>query len=101
MKSEKEEGDQGEDSKNYPLHFQNCQLLHPILALQNLFSKICNDCPCKSHRAEKFKSGGSDPTFLRTIRPKVSWGHSRPRRQCASTFARLHVWTQGFVRQNV
>jgi hypothetical protein len=31
MKSEKEEGEQGEDSKNYPLHFQNCQLLHPML----------------------------------------------------------------------
>ena len=32
----------------------------------------------ESHRGKKAKSGGSDPTFLRRSRPKVSWGRSRP-----------------------
>ncbi len=32
----------------------------------------------KSHREKKTETGGSDPTFLRPSRPKVSWGRSRP-----------------------
>ena len=32
----------------------------------------------KSYRGKKTETGGSDPTFLRPSRPKVSWGRSRP-----------------------
>jgi len=48
--------------------------------------RFANTDPCESYRAKQTKSGGSDPTFLRTSRPKVSWGRSRPRRHFASTF---------------
>ncbi len=50
------------------------------------FSKICKHRLRESHRAKKTESGGSDPTFLRSIRPKVSWGRSRPPRHLQSTF---------------
>ena len=75
----------GEEGKNYALHFQACQLLHPTRGLRNLFSKICKLCPRESHRARQIKTGGRgrDPTFLRTIRPKVLWGPSRPRSHLA------------------
>ena len=58
----------------------------PEARATDLQSTTCNDNLYKSHPAKKFKSGGSDPTFLWTIRPKVSWGRSRPRRNFASTF---------------
>src|SRR5258708_12946178 len=41
-------------------------------------SSVCDDHLFESHRAKKVKSGGSDPTFLRAIRPKVSWGALPP-----------------------
>jgi len=75
MKQVKE---QGEDGKNCPLHFQNCQLLHPMLGLGSSSSSVCNDHLCESHRARKVESGGSDPTLDGFQPPKVLWGRSRP-----------------------
>jgi len=35
----------------------------------------------KNHRGKKTETGGSDPTFLASSRPKSSWGRSRPAAQ--------------------
>jgi len=51
--------------------------------------------------APKVESGGSDPTFLRTVRPKVSWGRSRARRHFASTFCAVTPSALDSVRQAV
>lgn len=40
----------------------------------------------KSHRGKKTETGGSDPTFLASSRPKSSWGRSRPRRSWRRSF---------------
>jgi len=58
----------------------------PDARATDLLSRTCNHQPCESHRAKKFKSGGSDPTFLRPSRPKVSRGRSRPPAQKAVPF---------------
>jgi hypothetical protein len=42
-KQVKEEGESGEEGKNYRLHFRNFQLLHPKLGSRNSFSKICKE----------------------------------------------------------
>ncbi len=68
-----------EDGKSYSLHFQNCHFFTRRSALLNSFSKTCNKRTRETHRAEKVKSGGSDPTFLQRTRPKVSRSRSRPR----------------------
>ena len=49
-----------------------------MLGLCSSSSSVCDDHLFESHRAKKVKSGGSDPTFLRAIRPKVSWGSLPP-----------------------
>jgi len=54
------------------LHVQTCQLF-TLPSPTNLFSKICKDCPIpKVTTTKKFETGGSDPTFWRTIRPRSS-----------------------------
>jgi len=67
------------------------RITHCMFRLANFFTLpspygICSQrfartARCKSHHTKKFETGGSDPTFWRTIRPKVLWGHSRPARK--------------------
>ncbi len=68
-----------EDGKNYSLHFQNCHFFTRRSALLNSFSKTCSKRTRETHRAEKVKSGGSDPTVLqnRGPIPLGFGGHSR------------------------
>ncbi len=68
----------GEEGKNYLLHFRNCHFFTRRSALLNSFSKTCNKRTRESHRAEKFKSGGSDPTFLADNPPKSFVGSLPP-----------------------
>src|SRR5258708_3342965 len=68
----------GEERKNYALHLGNCQLLHPQKLRSPSKPEKYEMRREESHRGKKSKSGGSDPTFLRPSRPKVSWGRSRP-----------------------
>jgi len=68
-----------EDGKNYSLHFQNCHFFTRRSALLNSFSKTCSKRTRETHRAEKVKSGGSDPTVPqnRGPMPLGFGGHSR------------------------
>jgi len=68
----------GEDGKNYALHVQTCQLLHPTLALRNLFSKICKDCPIQKSPHKKVRNGRERPHFLADDPPKSSVGSLPP-----------------------
>ena len=67
-----------EEGKNYVLHFLEWPRLHPEPIRSGWKPATDETGESESHRGENAISGGSDPTFRRSIRPKVSWGRSRP-----------------------
>ena len=75
-----------EDGKKCLLHHWSLPRLHPRCIYRPRAQRIPATVRAKVTARNTLKSGGSDPTFLRTIRPNVSWGRSRPRRHFASTF---------------
>ncbi len=93
-------GEAGEEGRNYLLQLRLHHLLHLVMRIS--LGKRGN----RRHENEKSdaekntRSGGSDPAFWRTSRPKVLWGRSRPRRHFVPRrIARLRGRPREFVRQ--
>ena len=86
----KEERKSGEEGKNNSVHFQNWHFFTRRSAHGIHSEAFSNELLCESYRAKKGKSGGSDPTFWRSIRPKVLSGSLPPVAafRCACFFAR-------------
>ena len=50
----------------------------PAARSTEFVSNYLQQLPLRKSRARKVKSGGSDPTLFRTIRPRVPWGRLPP-----------------------
>jgi hypothetical protein len=70
---------QGEGDRNDALHFFPCHFLHLVAKRSPCPTEERKRCEEKRCYGQNIKSGGSDPTFSASSRPKSSWGRSRPR----------------------
>ena len=67
-----------EEGKNCSLRFWASLISSPNEAGSGQKRRGISDITNGKSQKKKTKSGGSDPTFWRSVRPKVAWGRYRP-----------------------
>ena len=91
----KEERKSGEEGKNNSVHFQNWHFFTRRSAHGIHSEAFSNHHLCESYRAKKGKSGRSDRTLWRSIRPKVLSGSLPPQARSGprtiSFFGTIHL----------
>ncbi len=74
----KEEGEPGEDGRNYRLHSQNCHFFTRRSANAIYSQAFATTSSAKVPAQKRSCRAGATPLFLQTIRPKVVWGSFPP-----------------------